>query len=134
MAGEQVVDQGRHVADVHTAVAVHVATQAGILRGEVARVAGASVDVGVGLVHTAGIVGRALAAHQTGAVIEHISGERHGSRAPAIAYIDGPKIAAAIEHVNHNVHIGRVETAQVKARQSIATIEHVTHIGHLAGV
>ena len=54
--GEQVVDQGGHVADIHLAIVVHVAAQAGILISEVARVAGAAVDVGVGLVHMAGIV------------------------------------------------------------------------------
>ena len=70
---EQVVDQSGHVADVHVAVAVHVAAQASILRGEVARVARAAVDVGIGLVNMVGIVGRALAAHQAGAVPEHSS-------------------------------------------------------------
>ena len=41
---------------------------------EVARVARAAVEVGIGLVHMAGIVSRALVARQLGAIIEHIGG------------------------------------------------------------
>ena len=40
--------------------------------GEVTRVARAAVDVGVGLVNVAGIIGSAHAAHQARAVLEHI--------------------------------------------------------------
>ena len=39
--------------------------------GEVARVAGTAVDVGVGLIRVVAIVGRALATNQIVAVIEH---------------------------------------------------------------
>ena len=71
--GQQIIDQCRHVADVYIAVTVHVATQAGILRGEVARVARAAVDVGIGYIHMVGIVGGAPAAHQAGTTSEHIT-------------------------------------------------------------
>lgn len=43
----------------------------GFLISEVARIAGATVDVGVGLIHMVGIIGCALAAPQTGAALEH---------------------------------------------------------------
>ena len=59
-----------------------------------------------------GIVpGRALAAHQTGAASEHITGVRHSSSAPTIAHIDGPQISATFEHFIHIGYLGRVEVA-----------------------
>ena len=63
-ASHQNIDQSGHVADVHVAVAVHVATLGCVLVGEVARVARATVDVGVIGSRMGGIIGRALATHQ----------------------------------------------------------------------
>ena len=134
ITGEHIVDQGGHIVDVDILVIVHVATQASVLRGEVARVAGAAVDVGIGLVNMVGIVGRALAAHQAGAVSEHTDRTGHGSRAPTATHIDGPQIGAAKEHVIHNVHIGRVEIPYVKACKTAAGTEHPVHIGQFTGV
>ena len=130
-ARQQVVDQGGYIADVHTAVAVYVTTLEVLLRGEVARVAGAAVDVGVGLVPRVGVaIGSALAAHQAGAAVEHICRVRHGRSAPAIAHIDGPQIAAVSEHTLHVCHIRGVETAQIKVCQAAAAPEHAYHMGY----
>ena len=119
------VDQGGHIVDVDILVIVHVTTQASVLRGEVARVARAAVDMGVGLVLRVGFVpGCALAAHQAGAVIKHISGAGHSRCAPITVHIDGPQVAAAIEHVTHISHLGRVELTHIKARQIKATRKH----------
>ena len=64
LIAQHLADEGRHVTHVNTPVAVHVTSQAGVLVGEVARVAGTAVDVGIGLIHrVGGTVGRALAAH-----------------------------------------------------------------------
>ena len=134
IAAKQIVDQGCHVADVHVVVAVHVTTQASVLGGEVARVAGAAVDVGVGLVHMVGIIGRALTAHQVGTVLEHICGTGNGIRTPTTSGIDGCQVAATIEHVFHISHLGRVKTTQVKARQACAKVEHAIHTSHLGRV
>ena len=91
--------------------------------------------MGVGLIPRVGfIVGRALAAHQVGAVPEHIIRARHGRSAPATAHVNGPQIAAVREHPAHFGHLGRIETAQVKTRQAAAVTEHGIHIGHLGRV
>ena len=76
IAGQQVVDQGRYVGNRHIVVAVHVTAQEGTtLLAEVARVARAAVDVGVGLVlRVGGTVGRSLTAHQAVAYVEHTRG------------------------------------------------------------
>lgn len=71
IAAQQIVDQSRHIVDVHATVTIHVTAQAGVLCGEVARVARAAVDVGIVRTHVASVVGRALTTHQAGAVIEH---------------------------------------------------------------
>ena len=81
-----------------------------------------------------GIVGRTMAAHQAGAVPEHITGVCHSRSAPIIAHIDGAQIIAAIEHVSHSGHLRRTETAQVKACQTSAAPEHPRHIGYLGRV
>ena len=61
-----------------------------------------------------GIIGRALTAHEGLAIYEHFIRIRHGSRAPAVAHIDGFQVRAIKEHPRHIGHLGRVETAQVK--------------------
>lgn len=48
------VDQHDDVGNVHQPVSVHVATQAGVLVCKVARVTGAAVDMGIGLVRRVG--------------------------------------------------------------------------------
>ena len=132
--GQQIIDQCRHVADVYIAVTVHVATQAGILRGEVARVAGAAIDVGVFGISVAGIVGRALTAHQSGAVLEHIARGIQSIVAPTVTGIDGGKMTATIEHQTHAAHKSGVEATQVKTRQTSAVLEHAPYVLHFCCV
>ena len=83
-----------------------------------------------------GIVGRALASHETGAVLEHImrTGESHLTHSPAVAHVDGLQSAAAPEHIAQVGHLREVEFFQVQACQFIAAVEHVIHARHLAGV
>ena len=69
---DQIVDQCGQVVHADVAIAVHVTAQGGGLSAEVAWIAGATVDVGIFYTSVVGIVGRALAAHQTRAAIEHI--------------------------------------------------------------
>ena len=106
----------------------------GTRSSEVARVARAAVDVGIGRIRMAGIIYRTLAAYQTVAIEKHIGGRRRDIRAPATAHIDGSQIAAATKHIIHIDHLKRVETAQVKARQAAAATEHKVHIGHVGRV
>ena len=106
----------------------------GTRSSEVTRVARATVDVGIGLVHMIGIINSAHAAHQTGAIGKHRNGTCHCCRAPALTHIDGSQIAAGIEHVTRIGHHRGVETAQVKTRQTRAVSEHASHIGHLGCV
>ena len=119
VAIEQVVDQRGGVGDINITIAVHIATQASVLRGEVAGVARAAVDAGIKTVRVAGIIGRSLAAPDLGAFPEHAIRIAVGSgrRAPATAGIDCGEFTATREHPPHVGHLGRVETAQVEARQ-----------------
>ena len=91
--------------------------------------------MGIGLVLRVGVVpGRALAAHQTSAAIEHIIGSRYSLRAPILAHIDGSQVGAATKHTIHICHLCRVETAQVKARKITAATEHTLHACHIGCV
>ena len=102
---------------------------------EIAGVAGAAVDVGVGLVcRVRRLPCRALAAHKMFASREHMIGTCHSIRAPAIAHIDGLQIVTIPKHLIHIGNLGRVEGAQVKARQTAAIIEHLIHIGYVGRV
>ena len=67
---QHMVDQVGHIDNIHAAVTIDVAPVRPF--GEVARVAGAAVDVGISLVNVVGIIGRALATHKAVASIEHI--------------------------------------------------------------
>ena len=104
--------------------------------GKVAGVVGAAVDAGIGAIHMGGIVGRALAANETVAVLEHVmrAGESHVGHLPTLSGIDGLQSATAPEHVTHVDHLCGVETAQLQDRQFIAAVEHPIHTRHLAGV
>ena len=81
-----------------------------------------------------GIVGGTLAAHQAGAVIEHVCRSGHSRCAPLGTDINGCQIGTSIEHILHAGHIGRVETAQVKYRHTGATGEHARHACHIGSV
>ena len=102
--------------------------------GEVARVARAAVDVGIGLVRVVGIVGRALAAHQAGAVLEHAVRRSHSRCAPPAADINGRQHVTAREHASHVSHLGRVEAAQVNGCQLCTFTKHPSHISHRTGL
>ena len=128
------VDKGGEVTDADVAVIVHITTQASILRGEVARVAGAAIDVGVFGISVAGIVGRALTAHQSGAVLEHIARGIQSIVAPTVTGIDGGKMTATIEHQTHAAHKSGVEATQVKTRQTSAVLEHAPYVLHFCCV
>ena len=97
--------------------------------------AGAIIDVRVVLATMIGIINRAHTAHQTRAINEHqVSCNRQTCSGPLIAHDDGLQRSAALEHLAHIAHVGRVETAQVKRSQRLATKEHCVHICHILGV
>ena len=106
----------------------------GLRSGQVAGVAGAAVDAGIGLVHVVAIVGRSLAAHDAVASKEHLIRQSNAINAPVTVHKDGRQIVTATEHLSRVGHISGVETAQVKARQAFAANEHSCHIGDLPGV
>ena len=122
------------VVERHRPVVCREAEVGLLMHAEVARVAGAAIDVGVLAIHVVGIVTRAHAAHQTGAVLEHALGITIGRQVPSAAGINGGQIAASIEHVRYETGSGGVEIAQVKARQGSAVLEHVAHVAHIGGV
>ena len=106
----------------------------GQITAQVARVAGADVDVGVSLVNMARVVGRAHATHEIVAGFEHIGRVGYRGCTPPAIDIDGGQDRTGIEHLLHVGHIGRVETAQVKARHLRTITEHAIHVGHIGRV
>ena len=67
--------------------------------------------------------GRALATHQLGAVVEHRFRICDSISAPLATSINGRQSNTVAEHILHVCHLGCVETAQVKTRQTSAIIE-----------
>ena len=107
------------------------------LLGEVARVAGPAVDMGVSLIDVVGIVSRTHAAHQFGAAIEHIPRRgRRGQclRTPTVTGIDGRQGTAILEYTTHVSHVRGVEIAHVKTRHIAAATKHVSHVSNCCGV
>ena len=100
--------------------------------GEVPRVTGAAVDVGIGLVNMVDIIGRALAARDVFTLIKHLVGYGDSRCCPTAANEDVTS-ATAPKHLFHTPHLGSVETAQVQGSQLVAIIEHATHIDHIGG-
>ena len=91
--------------------------------------------MGIGLVlRIGGVIGCALAAHQIVVVMEHIRGTRYSLRTPVLAHIDGSQAGAVVDQSTHIGHVGRIETAQVKARKTAAATEHVKHVCHIGCV
>ena len=80
------------------------------------------------------MVGRALAAHQAGAIAEHEARIGEGIGGPPAARVDGRQVGAVLEHGAHRCHLGRVEAAQVNHRQVGAVTEHDAHVGHVGRV
>ena len=103
---------------------------------EVAGVALAVVDVGVGGAEMTIFIGRTLAAHEAGAAIEHVI-TYAALGAPFVTNDDGLQVGVFCKHSAHRGHFGRVEACEVKLRQRWATIEsgyHLRHIGRLQPV
>ena len=58
---------------------------------------------------------RVAEVRQLRAVVEHVATRSHTISAPPIAYTDGAERGAALEHVVHFRHVGRVEAAEIQA-------------------
>ena len=128
------IDDTVHIGNVHHAITVHVTTQGIDFPGEIARIAWAAVDMGVGLVHVVLIIDRSLATDKMGAFIKHVAGLSHVVCLPAFAGKYRFQLIAAVEHAFHVPHVAGVEATQVKGNQRFAALEHVFRFCHIRGL